>query len=154
MSKPPPEPSPRPDEEEIVIECDLPDAPEKVWRVVTVPELLAAWLLETDGLPGAHGAQRETQESTLEPLSMEPQHQVRYRWSEQHHIGAGERRLESELSFELTPAAGGGTHLRIVHSTFRMSHVIRMCAAAAARPQPAGPVRRVPFLHSGLKWAA
>jgi len=28
----------------VVTECDLPDAPKKVWKALTVPELLAAWL--------------------------------------------------------------------------------------------------------------
>jgi uncharacterized protein YndB with AHSA1/START domain len=34
--------------ESIVVECDLPEPPEKVWRALTVPELLAAWLMPND----------------------------------------------------------------------------------------------------------
>jgi uncharacterized protein YndB with AHSA1/START domain len=30
----------------VVTECDLPEAPEKVWKALTAPELLAAWLPE------------------------------------------------------------------------------------------------------------
>ena len=29
----------------VVTECDLPDAPQKVWKALTQPELLAAWLV-------------------------------------------------------------------------------------------------------------
>ncbi|RUW11496.1 SRPBCC domain-containing protein, partial [Mesorhizobium sp. M1A.F.Ca.IN.022.05.2.1] len=32
-------------------ECELPDPPEKVWRALTEPELLAAWLMPTDIKP-------------------------------------------------------------------------------------------------------
>ena len=32
-------------------ECDLPDAPEKVWRALTVPELFAAWMMPNDIKP-------------------------------------------------------------------------------------------------------
>ncbi|TIT26619.1 MAG: ATPase, partial [Mesorhizobium sp.] len=29
----------------IEFECELPDPPEKVWRALTVPDLLAAWMM-------------------------------------------------------------------------------------------------------------
>lgn len=128
--------------EDIVIECDLPQPPDKVWRAVTVHELLTAWLSAADLLPGAERAAPEggspeplttetlrRQTLSIETLSMEPQRRVRYRWTQEPEHSAG-RCLESELSFELTPAAGGGTHLRIVHGSFRVSPVIRMQAAA------------------------
>ena len=34
-------------------ECDLPDPPEKVWRALTEPELLAAWMMPNDIKPEA-----------------------------------------------------------------------------------------------------
>ena len=33
----------------VTTECDLPDAPEKVWRALTEPELLARWLPDEIG---------------------------------------------------------------------------------------------------------
>jgi len=145
--------------EEIIIECDLPEPPEKVWRALTVPELLTAWLLGEDLDPGGQrSTDRDAPRSdTLEPLSVEPQQRVRYRWSAHEEAGAGERRLESELSFELTPAAGGGTHLRIVHGDFHTSHVIRMCAPVSALRTRRHPSSCAPVLQARLtrfKWAA
>jgi uncharacterized protein YndB with AHSA1/START domain len=32
----------------VITGCELPDAPEKVWRALTVPELLAASLMPND----------------------------------------------------------------------------------------------------------
>lgn len=32
----------------IVVEYDLPQPPEKVWRVLTEPELLSSWLMAND----------------------------------------------------------------------------------------------------------
>ncbi|WP_395383190.1 SRPBCC domain-containing protein [Mesorhizobium sp. UC22_110] len=37
-----------PSRDDIVVECDLPEAPEKVWRALTEPEIVAAWLLPND----------------------------------------------------------------------------------------------------------
>lgn len=151
------EPSPAPQtDEEIVIECDLPQAPETVWRAVTVPDLLTAWLFEAEGLPGlerdnpaANPKRGSPEGGSLERLHMEPPQRVRYLWSVVEEDARGERRQESELSFELTPAAGGGTHLRIVHGAFRVSHIIRMFAAA---PAVCGPLNGSPM--ACLRWAA
>ena len=35
----------------IVVDYDLPYPPEKVWRALTEPELLAAWLMQNDIKP-------------------------------------------------------------------------------------------------------
>ena len=37
--------------ESVVIECDLPDPPEKVWRALTEQDLLGAWLMPNDMRP-------------------------------------------------------------------------------------------------------
>jgi uncharacterized protein YndB with AHSA1/START domain len=37
--------------ESIVVENDLPDPPERVWRALTDPSLLEAWLLPTTSVP-------------------------------------------------------------------------------------------------------
>jgi uncharacterized protein YndB with AHSA1/START domain len=84
-----------------VTECDLPDAPQKVWKALTVPELLAGWLPEA---------------VDCEILAAEPNRLLRYRWTGKEEDGdeAG-RTLESVVTFELTGTEAGGTHLRVVH---------------------------------------
>ena len=42
-------------QQEVVVECELDASPEKVWRALTVPELVAEWLQvphEADGVVG------------------------------------------------------------------------------------------------------
>jgi uncharacterized protein YndB with AHSA1/START domain len=76
----------------VVTECDLPDAPKKVWKALTVPELLAAWL------PDA---------VDYEVLASEPDRLLRYRWRGNE--------FDSVVTFELTATSTGGTHLRVDH---------------------------------------
>lgn len=76
----------------VVTECDLPDAPKKVWKALTVPELLAAWL------PDA---------VDYEVLASEPDRLLRYRWRGHE--------FDSVVTFELTPTSTGGTRLRVDH---------------------------------------
>jgi len=85
----------------VVTECDLPEAPDKVWKALTVPKLLAAWL--PDALNG-------------EILAAEPHRMLRYRWPgrEEDRDERGQT-LESVVTFELTGTQSGGTHLRVVH---------------------------------------
>jgi uncharacterized protein YndB with AHSA1/START domain len=103
--------------EEVDFECELEAPPEKVWRALTVPEFLAAWLMPNtlnhtapgerfafDGL--RHGL---PQKIDCEVLTAEPERLLRYRWRESDDA-------DSIVSFELSPH-GKGTRLRIVHST-------------------------------------
>jgi uncharacterized protein YndB with AHSA1/START domain len=85
----------------VVTECDLPEAPDKVWKALTVPKLLEAWL------PDAVNS---------EILAAEPNRLLRYRWPgrEEDRDERG-RTLESVVTFELTGTQTGGTHLRVVH---------------------------------------
>jgi uncharacterized protein YndB with AHSA1/START domain len=85
----------------VVTECDLPEAPEKVWKALTTPELLAAWL------PDAVNS---------EILAAEPNRLLRYRWpGREGDRDERGRTLESVVTFELTGTRSGGTHLRVVH---------------------------------------
>jgi uncharacterized protein YndB with AHSA1/START domain len=112
--------------EPIVVECDLDAPPEKVWRALKEPELLAAWLMP-DAMHAAEDAPHrlefdEEQVSVeLEAESEEPHRVLRYRWRAREREGAaGPRSLDSVVTFELTESESGGTHLRIVHDGFRM----------------------------------
>jgi uncharacterized protein YndB with AHSA1/START domain len=116
----------------VVVECDLPDPPERVWRALTVPELLAAWLMPNDIRPqvGTHFRfQPETQKTGEEGgsidckvLAAEPNRLLRYSWrgSESEHDAEGHS-LDSIVTFELSRTATGGTHLRLVHTAFPLS---------------------------------
>ena len=44
------------DKRSIAFECDLPEAPDKVWRALTTPEIVSEWLLPTDLRPQAGDA--------------------------------------------------------------------------------------------------
>ncbi len=113
-----------PAQDSIIIDCDLAEPPEKVWRALTEPALLAAWLMPNDirpevghrfafqGQPDASGA------IACEVLAVEPNHLLRYSWrgSEPGLDAAGP--LDTTVTFVLTGTASGGTHLRIVHSGF------------------------------------
>jgi len=85
----------------VVTECDLPEAPEKVWKALTDPKLLAAWLPEV---------------VDCEILKAEPGRLLRYRWrageGDQDAVG---RAVDSVVTFELTGTPAGGTHLRVDH---------------------------------------
>jgi uncharacterized protein YndB with AHSA1/START domain len=93
--------SPKADSNSVITECDLPDAPEKVWQALTAPELLAAWLPEA---------------VDCEILAAEPHRLLRYSWpAGEHDKDAVGRKLDSVVTFELDGTSTGGTHLRVVH---------------------------------------
>jgi uncharacterized protein YndB with AHSA1/START domain len=106
-------------EKTIAFECDLPQSPEKVWRALTVPELVAAWLMPNDLVPeqGArftlNGLPEEGGDVACEVLDIEPERLIRYSWRDEE---ARRLDLDSTVTFELARSAAGGTHLRIVHS--------------------------------------
>ena len=93
-------------------ECDLPDAPEKVWKALTTPELLAKWLPEAND---------------CEILAAEPNRLLRYRWraGEEDRDESG-RELDSVVTFELTDTPAGGTHLRVDHRLLVVAPVISL----------------------------
>ena len=110
--------------ESVVIECDLPDPPEKVWRALTEQDLLGAWLMPNDMRPEV-GAQFRFRPGSgegaaveCEILAAEPHRILRWRQSERNDTDARLRSVESVVSFELSSIPTGGTHLRLVHDEF------------------------------------
>ncbi len=112
----------------ISLEFDLPHAPEKVWRALTDPALLAEWLLPVLGFKPEAGAAFtfKTQpfpgwDGTVNcrVLEIEPQRKLSYTWTVPF--------LDTVVTFTLTPTAGGtgagprgpGTRLSIVQSGFQ-----------------------------------
>ena len=113
----------------IEFECELPDPPEKVWRALTVPDLLAAWMMPNDIKPeiGSRFAfERPDAPIECEILDAEPERLLRYSWRERPAPGNTADPLTSPLdspmdsivTFTLDRTVSGGTHLRIVHDGF------------------------------------
>ncbi len=115
-----------PKAEELVFEADLDAPPEKVWRALAVPELRAAWLGEAEEAAGQVIEAREGERLVLD-------------WP------SGP--LDTEVTFEIAPTEGGGTHLRIVHA-------VRGAASnIVAFPAPRRTVMTTASA-TALKWAA
>jgi uncharacterized protein YndB with AHSA1/START domain len=93
------------DTDEVVVDCELDAAPEKVWRALTVSELAAQWL-ETEragnGRPGA---------PSYAIIEAEPCSRVRYAWRDDT---ASEP--DTVVTIDLSPAPEGRTHFRLTHS--------------------------------------
>ena len=90
-------------DDRIVTECDIDDHPGKVWRALTEPELTASWLVPED--------------VDCKIIAAEPERLLRCSWQSDERDGLGNR-LDTVVTFELSPTEEGGTHLRIVHEGF------------------------------------
>ena len=104
--------------ESISFEFDLHPSPEKVWRALTDPELLAEWLLPAIGLELEPGAEFmfKTQpypgwDGTVNCrfIEIEPQRKLSYTWTVPF--------LDTVVTFSLAPSASG-TRLSLVQSGF------------------------------------
>jgi uncharacterized protein YndB with AHSA1/START domain len=102
----------------VVVERDLPHPPEKLWRALTQPHLIAEWLMQNDFQPVVGHRFRLRMDPQpnwngvidCQVLVIEPNKTLSYAW--------GALGLESVVTFTLTPT-GTGTHLRMEHSGFR-----------------------------------
>jgi uncharacterized protein YndB with AHSA1/START domain len=109
--------------ESIIIECDLPDSPEKVWRALTEQNLLAAWLMPNDMQPEAGSRFRfvpADEEGRAKPIDCEvlqavPNQVLSWHQSEQ---AAAHASVESVVTIVLAATPDGGTRLRLVHDGF------------------------------------
>ncbi|WP_437779380.1 SRPBCC family protein [Sorangium sp. So ce1097] len=105
--------------ESISFDFDLPHSPEKVWRALTDPALLAEWLLPVIGFKLEPGADFtfKTQaypgwDGTVNCrlLEIEAHRKISYTWSVPF--------LDTVVTFTLAPTASG-TRLSIVQSGFK-----------------------------------
>jgi uncharacterized protein YndB with AHSA1/START domain len=105
--------------ESISFEFDLHHMPEKVWRALTDPALLAEWLLPVVGLnlePGAAFAFKAHPQPGWDGivncrfLEIEADRKLSYTWT----VGD----IDTVVTFALTPTLSG-THLSLVQSGFR-----------------------------------
>ena len=123
----------QPAQDTLAFECDLPDAPEKVWRALTVPELLAAWMMPNDIKPetGSRFAFAGPDAPIeCEVLDAEPGRLLRYSWRERSDNGDANG-LDSIVTFTLARTVSGGTHLRIVHDGFARTAMPAVAMAGA-----------------------
>ncbi|MER9840370.1 SRPBCC domain-containing protein [Mesorhizobium australicum] len=116
----------------IEFEYDLAEPPEKVWRALTVPELLAAWMMPNDIRPQtgsrfAFAGQDAAIECEI--LDAEPERLLRYSWHEKSDDAA--HPLDSTVTFTLARTVSGGTHLRIVHDGFARKAMPAVAMAGA-----------------------
>ena len=117
------------DTRSVIVERDLPFAPERVWRALTQPHLIGEWLMRTDFEPvlgrpftltGDWGA------VACRVEAIEPERSLSYTWDA---FG-----LESVVTWTLTPS-GAGTRLRMEQAGFRPEQGQFLAGAEASWPQ-------------------
>jgi uncharacterized protein YndB with AHSA1/START domain len=122
----------------IVLECDLPEPPQKVWRALTERELLAAWLMPNDMQPvaGSHfhfcPQTKDSGPIDCEVLEAIPNQLLSWRQSERADPPSAEGTLDSVVTIELAAMPDGGTHLRVVHDDFHYRQQATLCQLAQA----------------------
>ena len=104
----------------VVVEREFPHPPEKMWRALTQPHLIAEWLMKNDFKPavGHRFNLRSEWGGVLEceVLEVEPNRTLSYTWNFAHDDPNFS--LKSVVVFSLT-ATRGGTSLRMEQSGFR-----------------------------------
>ena len=107
----------------IVVEREMPHAPEKIWRALTSSALIADWLMENDfepvagrkfqfrarPMPGWSGV------TNCEVVEVDPPRRLAYRWGDGSESDSG---LETLVVWTLIPTATG-TLVRMEQSGFR-----------------------------------
>lgn len=102
------------DTRSLSFERDLPYPPEKIWRALTQPHLIEAWLMKNDfQLAVGHQFQLRGEWGSVDcqVREVEPNKTLSYTWEA---FG-----LESIVTWTLIPTSSG-THLRVEQSGFRM----------------------------------
>ena len=97
----------------VVVERVIPYPPEKVWRALTQPHLIAEWLMKNDFKPVVgHSFNLRADWGAVEcqVQTVEPNKTLSYTW--------GSYGLESVVTWTLTPASTG-TRLRMEQLGFR-----------------------------------
>jgi uncharacterized protein YndB with AHSA1/START domain len=96
----------------VVTERELAHPPEKVWRALTQPHLIEAWLMKNDFVPAMGHRFTLTGDwgsVDCEVTELEPNRALAYTWTA---MG-----MATLLQFSLTPTPGG-TRLRVEQSGF------------------------------------
>lgn len=108
------------DARSVIVEREFPHPPEKLWRALTQPHLIAEWLMKNDFLPavGHRFNLRGDWGGVLdcEVLAVEPNRTLSYTWDFPNDDAA--YNLKSVVTFTLT-ATDTGTLLRMEQIGFR-----------------------------------
>jgi uncharacterized protein YndB with AHSA1/START domain len=97
----------------VIVEREIAYPPEKLWRALTQPHLIAEWLMKNDFEPQVGRSFTLTGDwgsVDCQVRAVEPNRTLSYSWDA---MG-----LESVVTWTLTPTAAG-THLRMEQSGFR-----------------------------------
>jgi uncharacterized protein YndB with AHSA1/START domain len=97
----------------VVVERQIPHPPEKIWRALTQPHLIEAWLMKNDFQPVVghiFSFRADWGSADCKVMKVEPNKTLSYTW---RAFGLG-----SVVTWTLTPS-GTGTHLRMEQSGFR-----------------------------------
>lgn len=97
----------------VTVEREFAHPPEKIWRALTQPHLIEAWLMKNDFVPAPHHRftlRGDWGSVACEVLEIEPQRSLSYTWAA---LG-----LDSVVTWTLTPTASG-THLRMDQTGFQ-----------------------------------
>jgi uncharacterized protein YndB with AHSA1/START domain len=96
----------------VVVEREIPYPPDKIWRALTQPHLIAEWLMTNDFAPVADhrfNLRADWGAVDCQVLTVEPNKTLSYTWAA---MG-----LESVVTWTLT-STRSGTHLRMEQSGF------------------------------------
>jgi uncharacterized protein YndB with AHSA1/START domain len=102
-----------PETRSVVMEREVAFPPEKIWRALTQPHLIAEWLMKNDFLPAKDHRftlRGDWGSVDCKVLAVEPHKVLSYTWDA---MG-----LESIVTWTLTPTSAG-THLRVEQAGFR-----------------------------------
>jgi uncharacterized protein YndB with AHSA1/START domain len=97
----------------VVVERELPYPPEKIWRALTQPHLIAEWLMQNDFKPVVDhrfNLRADWGAVDCQVLAVEPKKTLSYTWAAYG--------LESVVTWTLTPTRTG-THLHMRQTGFR-----------------------------------
>ena len=97
----------------VIVEREIAYPPEKIWRALTQPHLIAEWLMKNDFKPAVDhrfSLSADWGAVDCQVMAIEPNRTLTYTWAA---MG-----LESVVTWTLT-ATGAGTHLRMEQSGFR-----------------------------------
>lgn len=96
----------------VVVEREMPFPPDRLWRALTQPQLIAEWLMQNDFAPvvgHAFTLRGDWGHADCKVLQVEPPTSLAYTWDA---MG-----LESTVTFTLTPTPAG-TRLRMEQAGF------------------------------------
>lgn len=97
----------------VIVEREFPFPPERIWRALTQPHLIEAWLMKNDFKPVVDhrfNLRADWGAVDCQVVSVEPNKTLSYSWAAYG--------LESVVTWTITPTSTG-THLRMEQSGFR-----------------------------------